>query len=106
MNLFRGISLSVGSSCFLFFVCSVEAIFSSYFYIPLLLFAFGVIFTVVGFDTLIPKKHTKKKAKHKKQTNHFIEYLNKTNDFYETYQYALRTPERNNNQNELATQIK
>ena len=36
MNLFRGISLSVGSSCFLFFVCSVEAIFSSYFYIPLL----------------------------------------------------------------------
>lgn len=84
MNLFRGISLSVGSSCFLFFVCSVEAIFSSYFYIPLLLFAFGVIFTVVGFDTLIPKKQTKSK----KGDDEFIRRLNKTKDFYDTYKLS------------------
>ena len=84
MNLFRGISLSVGSSCFLFFVCSVEAIFSSYFYIPLLLFAFGVIFTVVGFDTLIHKKQTKSK----KGDDEFIRRLNKTKDFYDTYKLS------------------
>lgn len=84
MNLFRGISLSVGSSCFLFFVCSVEAIFSSYFYIPLLLFAFGVIFTVVGFDTLIPKKQNKSK----KVDDEFIRRLNKTEDFYDTYKLS------------------
>lgn len=84
MNLFRGISLSVGSSCFLFFVCSVEAIFSSYFYIPLLLFAFGVIFTVIGFDTLIPKKQNKSK----KVDDEFIRRLNKTEDFYDTYKLS------------------
>lgn len=82
MNLFRGISLSVGSSCFLFFVCSVEAIFSKYFYIPLLLFAFGVIFTVIGFDSLIPKKRKEEKTKDDK----FIQGLEKTKDFYDVYE--------------------
>lgn len=105
MKTLKGIVLNLAIICIVLFVLTFDAIVSEYFYIPLILLFLGSSSFMIVFRTPF-EKHTKKKAKHKKQTNHFIEYLNKTNDFYETYQYALRTPERNNNQNELATQIK
>ena len=104
MKTLKGIVLILATICIALFVLTFDAIVSEYFYIPLILLFLGSSSFMIVFRTPF-EKHIKKKAKHKKQTNHFIEYLNKSND-YETYQYALRTPERNNNQNELATQIK
>lgn len=103
MKTLKGIVLILATICIALFVLTFDAIVSEYFYIPLLLLILGSSSFVIVFKT--PKTNKRKSHKYNNKEK-FIEYLNKTNDFYETYQYALRTPERNNNQNELATQIK
>lgn len=104
MKTLKGIVLILATICIALFVLTFDAIVSEYFYIPLILLFLGSSSFMIVFRTPF-EKHTKKKAKHKKQTNHFIEYLNKSNDFYETYKYALKSSERNE-KNEVTAQIK
>lgn len=82
MNFFRGLMLSLGSTCFIFFVCSIEALISEYFYIPILLLIFGIIFTVIGFSELVPKKRIDNKETEEEK---FIRRLNSTKDFNDVY---------------------
>ena len=104
MKTLKGIVLILATICIALFVLTFDAIVSEYFYIPLILLFLGSSSFMIVFRTPF-EKHTKKKAKHTKQTTHIIKYLTKSNDFYDTSKYASKQSERNQI-NEVTAQIK
>ena len=102
MKTLKGIVLILATICIALFVLTFDAIVTEYFYVPLLLLILGSTSFMIVFKT--PKTSTKKNHKYNNKEK-FIEYLNKSNDFYETYKYALKSSERNE-KNEVTAQIK
>lgn len=105
MKTLKGIVLILATICIALFVLTFDAIVTEYFYIPLILLFLGSLSFMIVFKTPF-EKNAKKKATHKNQTNRFIEYLNKSNDFYETYKITLNKTDEGNVKNGFASQIK